>query len=166
MYAVRDEKLEEMMEEHSCDHFLQNSPPCHKAKVVTKGFQERPHITLIKWPGKSPDLNPIENCWIWMKKQLKENNTSIPELEESIKRLWKEKMSDCTYLESLVRSMPRRMVNVIESISLIVFVKIIVQINHISVSKLIFYMTRHFGPRPLTGQPGNFVQYKINNLYL
>ena len=40
---------------------------CHKAKIVTKWFQERPHIILIKWPGNSPDLNPIENVCIWMK---------------------------------------------------------------------------------------------------
>ena len=110
-----DEKLEEKMEEHGCDHFLQDSAPCHKAKVVTKWFLERPHITLIKWPGNSPDLNPIENCWIWMKKQLREeNNTSVPMLEASIARLWEEKMGDCQYLEALVNSMPRRMADVIE----------------------------------------------------
>ena len=51
-----------------------------------------------------------------MKKHLKEeSNTSFTEVKESIKRLWKEKMSDCTYFDSLVCSMPRRVVDVIES---------------------------------------------------
>ena len=57
-----ENKLEDKLEEHSCDHFLQDSAPCHKAKIVTKWFVKRPHISLIKWPGNSPDLNPIENC--------------------------------------------------------------------------------------------------------
>ena len=43
-----DEKLEKVMEEHGCDHFLQDSAPCHKAKIVTMWFEERPHINLIK----------------------------------------------------------------------------------------------------------------------
>ena len=110
-----EEKLEGIMEEHGCDHFLQDSAPCHKAKVITKWFLERPQINLIKWPGNSPDLNPIENYWTWMKVQLKEENcTSIPKLEQSIKRLWTERMSDSAYLKSLVESMPRRLEDVIE----------------------------------------------------
>ena len=47
-----------------------------------------PHINLIKWPRNSPNLNPIENFWIWMKRKLREqNNTSIPMLEEVIRKL-------------------------------------------------------------------------------
>ena len=50
-----------------------------------------------------------------MKRQLREqNNTSIPMLEEAIRKLWEEKMADSEYLEALVKSMPRRMVDVIE----------------------------------------------------
>ncbi len=67
-----DEKLEFFMNGHGTTHFLQDGAPCQRAEIVTKWFQERPHILLIKWPGNSPDLNPIENVWSWMKKQLKE----------------------------------------------------------------------------------------------
>jgi transposase len=28
----------------------------------------------MDWPGYSPDLNPLENAWFWMEKQL--SNTS------------------------------------------------------------------------------------------
>ena len=50
-----------------------------------------------------------------MNKQLKEEtNTSIPMLEESFQKLWKNKMGDCEYLGSLVSSMPRRMADMIE----------------------------------------------------
>ena len=61
------------------------------------------------------DLNPIENCWIWMKKQLySQSFTSITELKEAIKVLWFDRMADSEYLRSLVESMPRRMAEVIE----------------------------------------------------
>ena len=50
-----------------------------------------------------------------MKKQLKEeNNTSIPMLEESFKKMWEEKKGNSEYLETLVSSMPRRMADMIE----------------------------------------------------
>ena len=68
---VLDDKLELFMQMHGCKYFLQDSAPCHKSKKVTKWFQDHPEIELIKWPGNSPDLNPIENCWNWMKNELK-----------------------------------------------------------------------------------------------
>jgi transposase len=36
---------------------------------------------MIDWPGNSPDLNPVENAWSWMKKQLSNTNkaTNIEE---------------------------------------------------------------------------------------
>jgi hypothetical protein len=42
-------------------NFIQDVVLCHKVKIVMKWFQERLNITLIKWPGNSPDLYPIEN---------------------------------------------------------------------------------------------------------
>jgi hypothetical protein len=42
------------------NYFLQDGEPCHKEKLTAEEFQNRPNITLIKWPGNSPDLNPIE----------------------------------------------------------------------------------------------------------
>ena len=65
------DKLPRFMAFHGTSHFLQDGAPCHKAKIVTAWFAERQEITLIKWPGNSPDLNPTENVWNWMKVQLK-----------------------------------------------------------------------------------------------
>ncbi len=67
-------------------------------------------------PGNSPGLNPIENCWAWMKTQLRDcQANSIPQLKEEIKQLWILKMDDCQYLRSLVESMPRRLQAVLEN---------------------------------------------------
>jgi transposase len=47
-------------------------------------------FSIMDWPGNSPDLNPVENCWSYMKKKLKGNSdiTSLPKLLEAIKMMW------------------------------------------------------------------------------
>ncbi len=109
-----DEKLEQFMRSHGTTHFLQDGAPCHKAKIVTAWFKERPAISLIDWPGNSPDLNPIENVWAWMKTQLQDSKaTNLKELQREITELWCIKMEDCQYLKNQVESMPRRLEAVI-----------------------------------------------------
>jgi transposase len=111
---VLDSKLELFMHAHRTTHFLQDGAPCHKSRLVTQWFAERPHIHLIKWPGNSPDLNPIENVWAWMKQQLREvHPTNLQELQQEITRLWVLKMDDSPYLKKLVESMPNRLQEVI-----------------------------------------------------
>ncbi len=113
---ILEEKLVLFMHKHQCSHFLQDGAPCHRSKIVTEWFQQHPTITLIDWPGNSPDLNPIENCWNWMKHQLQDNQfTNIPDLENAIKILWIQRMEDSEYLKALVESMPRRLQAVIDA---------------------------------------------------
>ncbi len=111
---ILEEKLELFMTQHGATHFLQDGAPCHRSKIVSSWFKERPNIQLIDWPGNSPDLNPIENCWAWMKDQLTDcNATSLPALQLEITRLWVTRMENSDYLRSLVESMPRRLQEVI-----------------------------------------------------
>ncbi len=70
--------------------------------------------TFIHWPGNSPDLNPIENVWNWMKNKLQDSKaTSLPQLQQEIKFLWTLQMDYIQYLKNLVESMPRRLEAVI-----------------------------------------------------
>ena len=111
-----DEKLEFFLTQHGTSHFLQDGAPCHRAKIVTEWFRERPHILRINWPGNSPDLNPIKNVWSWMKVQLKDVScTNIEMLKEEIKKLWISitRMADSQYLRNLADSMPRCLQEVI-----------------------------------------------------
>ena len=90
--------------------------PLKDIRTQTKIPERRPlgsDITLIKWPGNSTDLNPIENMWIWIKNKLKESSrcTKLQELRQEILKLWAEKMDDIQYL---VDSMSRCLQDVIE----------------------------------------------------
>ena len=42
--------------------FMQDSAPCHKAKIVLS-FLEEERIDVVKWPPQSPDINPRDNVW-------------------------------------------------------------------------------------------------------
>ena len=102
------------MEIHGSTHFLQDGAPCHKSKKVMDFLKDKP-FEIMDWPGNSPDLNPIENAWNYMKNQLKKKDiSSVPKLTEEIKKLWVTTMKK-DYFEKLSESMPKRMRLVIQA---------------------------------------------------
>ncbi len=48
----------------------------HASKRI-KAFLAQQTFEVVDWPGNSPDLNPIENCWNHMKTMLKKNDISF-----------------------------------------------------------------------------------------
>jgi len=70
--------------------FMQDNAPCHKAKVVRARLQ-RLKIPVLDWPPYSPDLNPIENVWSWMKHKLYSKGKeceSVKEVEDAFHDIW------------------------------------------------------------------------------
>ena len=55
--------------------------PCHRAKLVQAKAAEL-GIELLPLPGYSPDLNPIERLWDWMREEVTRGHchASVPEL--------------------------------------------------------------------------------------
>ena len=72
----------ELSDLHPRAIFQQDSAPCHKAKMIINCFKKM-KITVLDWPGNSPDLNPIENLWSIVKNRLRRINCP-----NKIKLIW------------------------------------------------------------------------------
>ena len=95
------------MEIHGATHFMHDGALCHKTKVVTKMLADK-GIRVLEWPGNSPDLNPIENVWGYMKRKLKPTDiTSVPKLTKVIQEIWTRELTP-TCFKDLSSSMPKR----------------------------------------------------------
>ena len=79
---------------HKCEFFQHDGAPCHTAKTVGTWLQESSVEVLSPWPGSSPDLNPIENCWAIVKKKVAAHKLkSAADLEAKIKEVWCRKIT-------------------------------------------------------------------------
>ena len=105
--------------------FMQDNAPLHTSHVVQKwlGDSSRENqIELLDWPAYSPDLNPIENIWKFLKDAINDKFPDLKDLprnQEALDRLihaavvcWNE-LEDRLF-ESVIKSMPR-METVIEA---------------------------------------------------
>lgn len=70
--------------------FMQDGASIHKTKDNLKTLQDA-QIPLLDWPSKSPDLNPIENVWAWLKEKLDSEHEpckNAEELEAVVMKIW------------------------------------------------------------------------------
>jgi len=94
--------------------FQQDDAPCHTAKKCMNWFKAH-HVSLLQWPGNSPDLNPIENLWVQLKRLVAKNHPSNKqELISAIISAWFH-VIDSKDLAALVDSMPARCQAVIDA---------------------------------------------------
>lgn len=88
--------------------FQHDNASIHTAGIV-KAFFAKSNTTVLKWPVNSPDLNPIEHLWAYIKyqlDQLPEAPTSVDELWERFQDIWASIPHDL--LHELYDSMPTR----------------------------------------------------------
>ena len=70
--------------------FQQDNDPKHTCRKVKEWLEEQDFRTMV-WPAQSPDLNPIEHIWSYLKRRLAEHEhppKGILELWERIQEEW------------------------------------------------------------------------------
>jgi transposase len=95
---------------------IQDNAPSHTARATRADLQNR-GIQCEKWPPFSPDLNPIEAVWNWMKDWIQDRYddglTESDDIRQAVQDAWdavpEQKLRD------LVDSMPARCRAVIEA---------------------------------------------------
>lgn len=91
--------------------FQQDLAPPHRALSTYKYFKSK-NIDVLDWPGNSPDVNPIENIWGYLKHAMQH----VP--CKSKEQLWKAVQQhwyslDRKYCQNLVESMAKRVKSVL-----------------------------------------------------
>lgn len=88
-----------------------NASP-HAIKWQQEVFNLAEIIRLL-WPGNSPDLNPIEPCWMWMKRQTtkKGKHTSRKQATDAWTKCWNSELS-----QRMIRRWIRRIVRHIQEV--------------------------------------------------
>jgi transposase len=95
--------------------FQHDNDPKHKSKLVQNWLSEQEFDVLI-WPAQSPDLNPIEHLWAWLKIRLNQYErapSGMIELWERVQEEWNNfGVNEC---RRLIETMPSRVEAVIAS---------------------------------------------------
>ena len=87
----------------------------HRANLA-KAWKKRNNLKCMEWPAQSPDLNPIENLWMTLKRTVSARNPSpanITELKEVVEEEWKR--IPLIHVQKLVKSMSTHVKMVIKA---------------------------------------------------
>jgi transposase len=93
--------------------FMQDNAPCHKARMVMD-FLARNRVPMLDWPPQSPDLNPIENLWAYIKRKRAEKfgpPSNKAQLIDQVMTIWDE--LDIDLVKKLTESISNRLKEVI-----------------------------------------------------
>ena len=71
--------------------FMDDNGPVHRADTV-ENYKDQNEVTSMEWPAQSPDLNIIENIWLYMTRELQKSVVNIAtknDLPREIESVWR-----------------------------------------------------------------------------
>ncbi len=84
---------------HLLMYFQQDNAPCHKDQIISDWFLEHDNeFTLLKLPPQSPDLNPIEQLWDVVEREIRimhVQTTNLQRLCDAIMSIWTKISEEC-----------------------------------------------------------------------
>jgi len=95
--------------------FQQDNDPKHTCRKVKEWLEGQEFQTMV-WPAQSPDLNPIEHLWGYLKRRLAEYEHHPKGMEELWRRIEEEwDKIPAEVCQGLIESMPRRIEAVLKA---------------------------------------------------
>jgi transposase len=93
--------------------FQQDNAPCHKPVRVKDFIREYLTADILLHPPQSPDLNPIELIWAFMKTKVEADRPrNTQQLRDSIKRAWKQ--VTLAQIRKVIDGLPDKMQKIID----------------------------------------------------
>ena len=78
---------------HTTSIFMHDRALRHRSKVVSE-YCRKNKLEVLDWLEDSPDLNPIQNLWSYIKNKVAEKQpSSAKELVTAIKEVWVKEIS-------------------------------------------------------------------------
>lgn len=95
--------------------FMQDNASVHASRSTIQWLESK-NIPLLNWPACSPDLNPIENVWGILVRQIYRDGrqfNNVEELRNAIEMAWNN--LDPGIMKNLVESIPNRIFELISN---------------------------------------------------